>query len=258
MILSRRVSLGGVQLDEIHESVVIQSMDPGVAHENVSAVNRMGGVGQRVTGQHWETLEAKVNYAINIAKGNITDRRAVFDAVNAWAKKKGWLRMNSMPGRMMYVDKVVLPSAGDLRKWTDEFPITFRAYNVPFWQDETATQVTGNTAAGGTIGLDVPGAERTVLDAVFQNKSGKEITRFSITAGSSTIALTGLNLSGNGRLEISHGTDGLLRITADGTSVYNKYTGADDLYADPGSVSVSWTADRAGILTVSCRGRYAE
>lgn len=258
MILSRRVSLGGVQLDEIHESVVIQSMDPGVAHENVSAVNRMGGVGQRMTGQHWETLEAKVSYAIDIAKENITDRRAVFDAVNAWAKKKGWLRMNSMPGRMMYVDKVVLPSAGDLRKWTEEFPLTFRAYNVPFWQDETATQVTGNTAAGGTVVLDVPGMERTVLDAVFQNQSGKEVTRLTVTAGNYAITLTGLNLSGNGRLEISHGTDGLLQITADGTSVYSKYTGADDLYADPGSVNVSWTADRAGILTVSCRGRYAE
>ena len=30
MILSKRVALGGVQLDELHESIVIRSIDPGL------------------------------------------------------------------------------------------------------------------------------------------------------------------------------------------------------------------------------------
>ena len=63
MILSRRVALGGVQLDEIHERIVIRSVDTSVPHEDVQAVNRMGGWGQRMTGNHWETLEVTVNAA---------------------------------------------------------------------------------------------------------------------------------------------------------------------------------------------------
>ena len=50
MILSRRVALGGVQLDEIHEAIVIRSIDPGVPNETINAVERMGGAGQRITG----------------------------------------------------------------------------------------------------------------------------------------------------------------------------------------------------------------
>ena len=65
MILSRRVALGGFQLDEIHERIVIQSVNPGTTEENVQTVSRMGGVGPRVTGAHWEKLEAMVEYAEN-------------------------------------------------------------------------------------------------------------------------------------------------------------------------------------------------
>ena len=66
MILSKRVALGGVQLDEIHESIVIRSIDPGVPDETVQTTSRMGGAGQRITGSHWETLEVAVNFAINV------------------------------------------------------------------------------------------------------------------------------------------------------------------------------------------------
>ena len=114
MILSRRVSLGSAQLDEIDNAVIIRSIDPGVSHESVSSVNRMGGFGQRMTMQHWETLEVSVTFAIDINKRELERRREVFDAVMAWAKTKGWLRTTSQPGKRMRVDKVVLPSAGEL------------------------------------------------------------------------------------------------------------------------------------------------
>ena len=38
--------------------------------------------------------------------------------------------------------------------------------------------------------------------------------------------------------------------------VYEKFTGTDDLWADPGVSTVTYTADRAGILTVQGVGRY--
>ena len=81
MILSRRFSLGGKQLDEIDEAVVIRNVDTGVSHESVSAVNRMGGYGQRMTSQHWESLEVSVTFAINVNKRELERRREIFDAV---------------------------------------------------------------------------------------------------------------------------------------------------------------------------------
>ena len=49
MILSRRVALNGQQLDELHDAIVIRSIDPGVPNESISAVDRMGGAGSRIT-----------------------------------------------------------------------------------------------------------------------------------------------------------------------------------------------------------------
>ena len=134
MILSKRVALGGQQLDELHDAIVIRSIDPGVPNESISAVDRMGGAGSRITGDHFSTIDVSVTYAIDIPKRRMAERRAVFDLVNAWANRKGWLTVNWLENRRMYVDKTILPGSGDLWEWTSEFTIVFRAYNVPFWQ----------------------------------------------------------------------------------------------------------------------------
>lgn len=256
MILSKRVALGGVQLDELHDAIVIRSIDPGVTKESVSAVTRMGGFGQRMTGQHWDTLEVSVSYAIDIPKREMVLRRQIFDAVNAWALKKGWLTVNWLENRRFYVDKVVLPGSGDMWAWTDEFTITFRAYNVPFWQDALPAQVSSGTAASGSVTVQVGGNVQSVLDVTFQNRSGMTINSFWVQANGNRITLSSLGLGGSSALTINHGTDGLLRIKIGSTSVYQKYTGADDLFVNPGNVSVSFSADRAGTLTVQSYGRW--
>lgn len=103
------------------------------------------------------------------------------------------------------------------------------------------------------------GQHRTVVDCEFTNTSGSSIDTFAITADGNTITLTGLGLADGKTLKIHHGTDGLLRITADGVNAYGKQSagGADDLYVNPGTATVSVTAGGAGDLTLSCTGRYA-
>lgn len=256
MILTRRVALDDVQLDEIHDAVVIRKVDTGVPHESVSAVSRMGGSGQRMTAQHWDTLEVGVTFAIDVPKRELELRRAIFDQVMAWALRKGWLTTNQRPDRRMYVDKIVFPSGGDMWNWTGEYNLIFRAYSVPFWQDVTQNQNKVSLITSGSTSVEVRGMLETVMDAEFKNKSGKTITRFSITAGGNTLSLAGISLGGSDSIVIHHGTDGLLRITAGGTNVLNKRTGDDDLYVQPGTVTVSVNADRAGELTVGSYGRY--
>ena len=72
MILSKRVALGGDYLDELDDSIVIRSVDPGVAHESTGTVNRMGGWGSRLTNQHWESRDVTVSFAIDIPKRELT------------------------------------------------------------------------------------------------------------------------------------------------------------------------------------------
>lgn len=256
MILSKRVALGGQQLDELHDAIVIRSIDPGVPNENISAVDRMGGAGSRITGDHFSTIDVSVTFAIDIPKQRMAERREVFDLANAWANRKGWLTVNWLENRRLYVDKTILPGSGDLWEWTSEFTIVFRAYNVPFWQEELPVQAAGETAASGRVNIQVNGTTESVLDVSFRNMSGMTINNLWIQANGNRITLAGLGLGGSATLNIHHGTDGLLRIEKGSVSVYNKYSGADDLYVNPGSVAVDYAADRAGRLTVMSNGRW--
>ena len=257
MILSRRVSLGGVQLDELHEAIVIRSVDPGVPHEETGAVSRMGGWGMRMTGQHWESLDAEVTFAINVDKRAIQLRRDIFDAVVAWANRpKNYLRYNGMGDRRLYIDKVVVPGSGELRNRNAEYTIVFRAYSIPFWETETAETVTRANITSGTVQIEIGGTAPGVLDIDFRNISGQTISNFSVKAGNRTLKLQGVNITANETLKFSHGMDGILRITSGSRNVYSLLSGADDLYVEPGTATVTVEATRAGALTLSNHARW--
>lgn len=256
MILSRRAALNGANLDEVHQKIVIRSIDPGISKQNITAVDRMGGAGQRVTGEHWSTIDAVVTFAINVPKREMELRRQIFDDAIRWALSGKWLTFSNMPDRRLYVDKVVLPSSGDMWNWQAEYTITFRAYNVPFWQQVEPTVVKKANITKGSVEIDVGGTAESVLDITFRNISGKEITNFKVTAGGKTLTLNGVKLGGTETLKITHGTDGLLKITAGSRNVYAIYTGDDDLTVKPGKRTVTIEATRAGELTVTNYGRF--
>ena len=253
MILSRRVALGGTQLDSLDNSIAILDVQAGVPHENVNTVNRMGGFGQRVTSQHWESLEVRVTFSIDIKKKQLTDRRAVFDKVMKWAVAGGWLTTNQMNGKRMYAEKVVLPSGGDMWNWLGQYTIVFIAYGVPFWQDATATSDVSGV-------LTVPGILQTVCDAEIANGGSSTINDLTVTAGLSTMVFSSLGLAAGETLKIDHGNDGVLRIRIYNGSAYrsalDKRTGgsADDLYVNTGANTVSASS---GTATFTCYGRYA-
>jgi len=254
MIMNRRVALGGTQLDSLDDSIVIRSVDPGVARENVSTVDLMGGAGQRVTSEHWSTLEASVTFAIDIPKRQLADRREVFDKVIVWALGKGWLTTNQMDGKQLWVDKVTLPGGGDMWEWTNEYTITFKAHRVPFWQDEEATEDTGDR-------IIVPGQVETVCDAELTNGSGSTIDSMTLQIGDSTFIFSSLGLADGETLKISH-EGGILsiRIQEDentSRNAYSKRTGgsSDDLYVKPGTRLIT-VSEEDVTWTVSCCGRY--
>lgn len=257
MILSRRVSFCGEQLDELDESIVIRHADPGVPNESVQTVERMGGWGSRVTGQHWNQLEASVTFAINIKKTEMARRREVYDRVIAWANRKGWLEFSAIEDRRLYVEKTVIPGGGDMREWLNEYTITFRAYSVPFWESITPASVTQNVTSGSVL-LDVGGTAPGVLDVSFRNISGMTINNFSVSAAGKTLTLNGVNIAASETLNITHPREsgGLLRIYSGNRNVYSLRTGADDLTVDPGRVTVNVSATRAGQLTVTNNARW--
>lgn len=256
MILTRRAALGKKQLDEEHEAIVIRGTEPGRTEKKIGTAQRMNGFGSRITNRSYNMVEAKIIFAINIKKHDLAARREAFDAACAWALRKGWLTLTENPGRRLYVQEIVLPEAGDLWDWTKEYTIGLQAYDVPYWQDAEPEQVVSKTISKGSLTVPVNGHVNTVLDATFENKSGKTINKMELTADGNKFTFTGLGLGKNDTLTISHGTNGILQIKIGDTSVLAKRKGADDLIMRPGSRTVTLDAERAGKLTLTAAGRY--
>lgn len=260
MILSRRVQLNGNQLDEISDRIIIQGFDPGKTKQSIQTISRMSGVGQRVTGFHDETIDATLTFAIAVPKRELAERRRIYEAALGWALQKGWLTCNFMEGRRLQVDEVIVPGAGDLWKWNENFTVTFRAYNVPFWQSSEASTLYRQRVGPQWVGqLGVPGMMQTVCDVSFKNTgSAVTIQNFKINCDGNVINLVNLGLAVNETLEFYHPEDGILRIRIGSRSVYGKWSGltSDDLYINPGSRTIRIETDTVGNVTLAAYGRW--
>lgn len=263
MILKRRVALGGIQLDELDERIVISGIDEAAGKETITATGLAVGNGQRITGRRRDTLDVTVKFQLKIKNGDMEARSALLDRVNAWAANGGWLTVGHRPGKRLLVVLAQAPGGGDLFNWTNEFNLVFRAYSVPYWADVAETAVISNTTASGQVNIDVPGSAQTLANVVLENKSGGKINRAAVNAGGSKMVFTELGMVSGDSLVIDHIQKADIfylraRIVNGSTtrSVLANRSGADDLYVSPGAVNVTFSADRAVQATVTVRGRY--
>lgn len=264
MILKRRVSLGGVQLDSLDNRILISGIDEAAGKDNITAVASANGSGQRIVKTRRDTLDVTVKFTLNIKNKKMKDRAELLEKINAWAAPGGWLKVNYRPSRQLYVVLAQAPGGGDMFNWTNEFTMVFRAYAVPYWDDVTSAAVDNSKkiAMSGSMSLEVPGSAETCAWATIENKSGKLITNFTITIGGKTMKFSSDNLLPAGeKVTIDHKrTAGLyfLRAYNATRSVlrYRTKESADDFNVQPGKISISYSAQRAVLVTVGVKGRY--
>lgn len=263
MRLKHRVAFNGKWLDTVDDRILVTGYEENAANYSVQTVTLAGG-GQRVTAYRRESLEVSVHFALQIKPKDLADRGELFEKVAAWASGgTQYLRFNSHPDRRLYATCVKLPSAGDLREWTNEYTITFRAMEVPYWQDSAETTlITASGKKQVTKSVEIPGTAETVLNLEFWITSGT-LAKFTVTAGASTFVLQNLGMTANETLVISHYAAGMVRIRIKNASgAYRSALGSrtpessDDLVVKPGTQSISVTSATAGGLKISCYGRY--
>lgn len=260
---AHRVSLDGVQLDEVDERIVVQGVDCPDGKDTLSAVSRGAVSGSRVTGFRRDSVDVNVKFGILVRKQAMAERAEVLEKVNAWAAGGGILRTNYKEGRRIRVKLAQAPGEGDAWAYDTVYQVVFRACGVPFWEQDTPENVISVAGAKASVPVTVYGSTETVADVTLENVSGAGFQNVSITAGSSVIELKGIGIAAQEALVIDHTADGVLRIrirAAGGsyrTLLGKRTTGsADDLVLQPGSRVVSFSADRACRMTVNVRGRF--
>ena len=262
MIWSRRVALNGIQLDEVHEAIVIRSVEPADGKESITAVPMASGYGQRVTAMRRDMLDMVVRFAIKIRRDDMAGRSAALEAVNNWAAMAAdgaFMTVNYKPNRRLWVVLVQAPGEGSLWDFSKDFTITFRAYVVPYWEDEIESSVVSGVNTSGSMAIMVPGNTKTEAKVTVTNKSGMAINTVTLTIAGQQMQFSGINLGANQSLVIDHVQTArlyYLRAQIAGASVLAKRTGANDFRLSPGNNSISFSASRAVQVTVSVRGRY--
>lgn len=253
MISRYSVSLNGISLETLHDSILILDVnydDPGRVYENVTTAKRDGSIPV----SHYKE-QATVNISFEIHEYDIAKRQKICQSVIAWAKKGGILETNDREGQMLFCICETLPYISSVRNWTDELIITFTAYSIPYWQEKTPSRLTlsGTTGSGY---LYVPGsAPKTYVEATVTANAA--LTSISLTVKDTTITLSNLAVASGKSVVISYDDKMIQSIKADGVSVLGKRTGADDLIAECGvRNAVSFTANASCSVTFSARGLW--
>ena len=260
MQLAHRVALNGTQLDSLDSRIIIKAIEEGAGKESISAVGAASGDGQRITSRRRDTMDIVVKFSLNIDESEMQSRATLLESINKWDSGGGVLTVNYRTGRQARVVCVQAPGGGDLWEWTNVYSITFRAYGVPYWTETTPTTYTQSSVSSISSGasITVNGSARTPLEFEFKNTSGSTVNTFSITAGDRTISLSDLGLANNSTLTLDHDERGVQRIRVGSTSklACRSEESDDELWAEPGTVSITMTAGGAGNLTVKSYGRF--
>ena len=268
MQLSRRIALGGVQLDQIDGRILISEVYelPGDRTATASSIYDGTGndTGSRVNNVHRNSKKVRCKFRINYKRPFMAERAALLDRIMAWERAGGVLTIGARPNQRMQVRCQQEHEVGDLRDWTKEYTIIFEANEKPFWENATPDTAESKTASSGSVNLDVSGNMENVLTLDVANKSGATINKMTISANGYKFEFTELGMTANEHLVIDHTSKQVQRIrikSASGTyrsaMVRRTDKSDDELRVSPGTVTVSYTADRAVVLTAKCWGRFA-
>lgn len=244
------VSINGVSLRGLDSRVIVRAIRETENEAEVNFGNLAGRSGRLPIGQRLrrgKTVE--VEFAIRELY-DLPARARVLDMVNAWATD-GVLQMSSRLDQRLNVYCTARAPGGDLRDYNANYTLTFKTGGIPYWEATSPTTLTVTEA--GEHALIIPGTAPTVVDADF-TAIGASTSSLTIAVRTGTVTryfYTGA-IEADSSVHWEHTSDGILIGSVSSLTSLSD----DDLFAGPGAVYVSVTADGPFTATFGARGRW--
>ena len=247
----QRAWLNGVALEDAHPKILLQHIDEAAPEMDVKTGDRAGGPGCFTTQKKITKRQVTIVFAVR-ERLDFTVRAEAASAVAAWAYGGGWLEISSRPGQRLWVEATQMIAAGRLREWTQDYSVILTAHHWPLWLDSIPQTAVAEASANGSLNLSVTGNHETRLEAEITPKTAA-LTTVSLSAGSETLSLTGINVTAGNTLKIWWDERHMMRIEAGGTGLLGKRTG-DDLTLSPGRREIGYTLNTACDVRLMARG----
>ena len=278
------VTIGSVALSTLSDKIYIRDIIEEPYEEEIFKASKAYYAGQRVSKKVRRALSVRVVFVVR--ERNPQKRAEIFDSIASWAESDRTLYVNYRTitrvtesgytyteGRRL--SRVVVtepPAINSANKWTKDVAITFTAFDVPYWEDETKY---GYSFAANTLDIFSRylysgniynrGTAESPVTMRITNDSSSQLQSMNIRCGNSWFYFEKLDIDPGAGLEIDYDSDsGILQILerrSDGLLGGNKMPcrtaeSQDDLMISPGAVSVQVSANVAVSGYFYCRGRY--
>ena len=278
------VTIGSVALSTLSDKIYIRDIIEEPYEEEIFKASKAYYAGQRVSKKVRRALSVRVVFVVR--ERNPQKRAEIFDSIASWAESDRTLYVNYRTitrvtesgytyteGRRL--SRVVVtepPAINSANKWTKDVAITFTAFDVPYWEDESKY---GYSFAANTLDIFSRylysgniynrGTAESPVTMRITNDSSSQLQSMNIRCGNSWFYFENLDIDPGAGLEIDYDSDsGILQILerrSDGLLGANKMPcrtaeSQDDLMISPGAVSVQVSANVAVSGYFYCRGRY--
>ena len=246
-------ALGGTGLYDLDDRIYINDIQE-------SPVVSVETADRPYYGQYLVGVTAKntltVTVRFMIKEQDRAARMAVIQKICGWATR-GYLESNIHPNQRLYVVCTQLPEVKTYA-WHEEMAVVFTAYGEACWEEITPVSYTVASATNAASTTFKPGGTRPCfLEAEITNNANSALTSVVLTANGESITISGISVAKNQKVILTYDEWHRMVITANGVSVMDKRTGADDLMLNAGvSNSVSCVTNVACKTIFYARGLY--
>lgn len=257
-----RVYLDGQGVQDMAPEIRVANVQERGAELEIQQSPNAKYDGAHVVGMFRRGKEITVN--LRLSARHMEERARLVDRIQAWASAGGDLTVNYRPHQRLRVICTGYPDLGGAWKWQEELSLTFTAYGVPFWEDETLTVSSlGTAGTSKDISIQPPGtAEKCFLRWDLTNSGSGTLTALKLASldNGSFITLNGLSIAPGGRVVADYDLNGYLTIRdGNGNSLLNKRNA--DSYDDVTLTqrkgnTIRVTADSPVTGFLSARGLY--
>jgi phage-related protein len=246
-------ALNGVEMHALDPTIVVRGVQESSPAWKIDTGSKGEGVGLFIN--RVEKQSRSVTITFGIFARDPLKRSQVLQAVAAWAAPGGILTTDYRDGQWLRVICTQLPNVDNIREWTEDFQVTFTAYQIPYWSSTEKTQITIAAGTSGTATMNLKETAGGKLCAIVANNSGSSLASLGVFANGKRIALTEMSVASGSSIVLDYDDNDIQRIrkiTGSTASSYLAYRTTDsDDYVPleygantiivSSSVAVSWT-----------------